>query len=184
MFVIALVFEEERTTPKNHPPKSQESKKFRQMSSHELLLVLSACGGGFKRATLELFAQTFIHLGGCFLGVGVVLSRFGIVPGLYGSLVSCQACMEVWYHARPVWNVKRPKAGNGKKWKTKWKTAPSWTGAKMANKWPENGEKWQIPSQILFRAILGPVKLGAVFHLFFHFSPFPAFGRLPFHNLS
>ena len=32
------------------------------------------------------------------------------------------------------------KGGNGERRKTKWKAAPSLTGAKMAQKWPRNGE--------------------------------------------
>ena len=60
-----------------------------------------------------------------------------------------------------------------KKWKLKWKTAPSWTGAKMAKKWPKNGKIMEnsLKNPFLghFFAIFAPVQLGAVFHFDFHF---------------
>ena len=51
-----------------------------------------------------------------------LLAGIGILPGWYG--------ME---------NGQKPEMEK-KKWKAKWKTAPSWTGAKMAKKWPKNGK--------------------------------------------
>ena len=40
-----------------------------------------------------------------------------------------------WDAAGLAWRGKRPKAGNGKKWKSKWKTAPTdKNGQKMAQK--------------------------------------------------
>ena len=49
----------------------------------------------------------------------ITCNYFGILPGWYG--------ME---------NGQKPEME--KKWKSKGKTAPSWTRAKMAEKWPKN----------------------------------------------
>ena len=56
-----------------------------------------------------------------------------------------------------------------KKRKSKWKTAPSWTGAKMAKKWPKMGFLREF--SIIF----------SIFGLFFcHCCPCPAWGHFPF----
>ena len=85
---------------------------------------------------------------------------FGILPGWYGMATVT-------------------KAGNGKKRKLKWKSAPSWTGAKMAKKWPKNGFLRELsiifPFWGHFVAIFAPVQLVANFHFNFLFFPFPAF---------
>ena len=75
---------------------------------------------------------------------------FGILPGWYG--------ME---------NGQKPEME--KKWKSKWKTAPSWTGAKTAKKWPKNGQIMEF--SIIFQ-FLG--------HFFLPFCPCPARCRFPF----
>ena len=94
--------------------------------------------------------------------------NFGILRGWYG-----------------VENGQKPEME--KKWKSKWKTAPSWTGAKMAKKWPkkrifeENSLKnpliWAIFLPFLPLSSLGPFSISISI-----FFPFPAFGRFPCHT--
>ena len=80
------------------------------------------------------------------------------------SLLGCKH----WDPAGLAWHGKRPKAGNGKKMESKWKTAPSWTGPKMAKKWPKNRFLRRFPLFFHFWAI------------FYHFWTRPAWGR--FHS--
>ena len=79
------------------------------------------------------------------------------------------------------------KAGNGEEWKTKWKTAPSLTRAKMAQKWPGNGEnmgnclKNTFPGH--FWPFLGLSSSVAVFHFVFHSFPISGFQAV-FHSVG
>ena len=83
--------------------------------------------------------------------------------------------------------TKAPKAGNGKKkkWKTKWKPAPSWTGATM--KMAKTNEFLREFSIILpflghFLPLLPLSNLGPVSILISIFFPFPAFSGFPCHT--
>ena len=75
------------------------------------------------------------------------------------------------------------KTAKSRKWtkkrKSKWRTAPSWTGAKMAKKWPKNGflrefsiifHFWAIFLPFLPLSSLGPFSISTSIFFF----PFPA----------
>ena len=114
----------------------------------------------------ENFVYVFFSL--CVLfGPHTGLSRIGILPGWHGMENGQKLEME-------------------KKWKSKWQTAPTWTGAKMAKKWPKNGflRAFSIIFPFLgqFFAIFGPVQLGPFSIPISIFFPFPAFGRFPCHT--
>ena len=92
-----------------------------------------------------------------------------------------------WDPAGLVWHGKLPKAGNEKKkWKSKWKTAPSWTGAKWQKNAPKRENNGKTPSKIHFLAIFLsflPLSSSGPFSILISiFFPFPAFGRFPCHT--
>ena len=92
----------------------------------------------------------------------VIASKLGILPGWHGMKNGQKPEME-------------------KKWKSKWKTAPSWTGTKMAKKWPKNGK---LPQKSIFWPFFChfcPSSLGPFSISISIFFPFPVFGRFPCH---
>ena len=76
-----------------------------------------------------------------------------------------------------------------KKRKSKWKTAPSWTGAKMGKKWPKNGKIMEnsLKNPFLGRFLpflplssLGPFSVSISFFFFFvHFRLLAVFLAIP-----
>ena len=83
--------------------------------------------------------------------------------------------LSTWDPVGPVRNGKRLESRKwGKDGKQGGKPPRAWQGQNMVQKWPGNEEKWKIPSKIHLSAIFA-IFTGAVLHLVFHFSPFPAF---------
>ena len=86
-----------------------------------------------------------------------------------------------WDHDGLVWHGKCLKPEMEKKRKSKWKTAPSWTGAKMEKK-AKNGfsRELSIIFPIVFAPIFCPCPAWGRFHFdFLFFLPCPAFARFP-----
>ena len=109
-------------------------------------------------------------------GTGIPRNKFKAPPAHYQHRDISESCIGIlpgWYGME---NGQKPEMGK-KKWKSKWKTAPTWTGAKMAKKWPKNGflRAFSIIFPFLghFLPFLPPSRLGpfsiSISILFSHF---------------